>query len=64
MSTGAKTRLLNRQQVKAFVLSEAGKRHHRFTRVGADFYIRCEAHLREFIRWHVKQLPSRGKTIN
>lgn len=63
MSAGHRTRLINRKQVKEFALSVAEGRYHKFSRVGGDFYIRCEAHLREFISSHVKRLPSRGKTI-
>ena len=33
-------------------------------RVGGDFYIKCEADLKEFIRSYVRRLPSKGKTIN
>ena len=64
MSGGIKTKLINRKHVKAFALMIAEKRFHRFTRVGGDFYIRCEADLREFIRSYVRPLPSKGKTIN
>ncbi|MCX6970565.1 MAG: hypothetical protein NTV93_10490 [Verrucomicrobia bacterium] len=43
-----KTPLINRAQVKQFALEIAGKRAHRFTRVGNDFFLRCEAHTKEF----------------
>lgn len=58
------TRLINRKHVKLFALAMAEKRSHRFTRVGGDFFIRCEAKLKEFIRQQVHSLPSKGKTIN
>jgi hypothetical protein len=55
--------LLNRRKVKAFALTQAQQRAHKFTRVGGDFYVKCEANLREFIRNHIHRLPSVGKTI-
>jgi hypothetical protein len=64
MSIENKTKLISRKHVKQFALDAASQRSHRFTRVGGDFYIKCEAHLKEFIRRHVRQLPSKGKTIN
>jgi hypothetical protein len=64
MSLGIKTKLISRKHVKAFALMVAEKRFHRFTRVGGDFYIKCEGNLKEFIRSHVERLPSKGKTIN
>ncbi len=64
MSAGIKTKLISRKHVKLFALAAAEKRSHKFTRVGGDFYIRCESNLKEFIRQSVQQLPSKGKTIN
>lgn len=58
-----KTRLISRKHVKAFALSVAVERSHTFTRVGGDFFIQCEAQLKEFIRSYVRRLPSKGKTI-
>ena len=58
-----KVKLINRKHVKLFALSMAEARAHRFTRVGDEFFIKCEANLKEFIRNHVQRLPSRGKTI-
>ena len=63
MKAGIKTKLISRKHVKAFALLIAEKRFHRFTRVGGDFYVRCEGNLREFIRSYVARLPSKGKTI-
>jgi len=57
-------KLISRKHVKDFALSAASQRAHKFTRVGAAFFIRCEAHLKEFIRASVRALPSKGKTIN
>jgi hypothetical protein len=56
-------RLLNRKQVKQYALERASHRAHKFTRVGGDFYVKCEARLREFIQNYVHSLPSKGKTI-
>ena len=64
MRSGIKTKLISRKHVKAFALLIAEKRFHRFTRVGGDFYIKCEADLKAFIRSYVARLLSRGKTIN
>ena len=64
MRAGIKTKLISRKHVKAFALMIAEKRFHRFTRVGGDFYIKCEADLKTFIHSYVQRLPSKGKTIN
>ncbi len=55
--------LINRRKVKEFALEMAKHRAHKFTRVGADFYIKCEGNLKAFIRNQVHSLPSKGKTI-
>jgi hypothetical protein len=55
--------LLNRKQVKLYALEQARQRAHKFTRVGGDFYLKCEAHLRAFIGQYIHRLPSKGKTI-
>jgi hypothetical protein len=49
---------------KQFALACAEKQSHKFTRVGREFFIKCEGFLKEFIRNHVHHLPSKGKTIN
>jgi len=58
-----KTALINRRHVKALALAVARKRAHKFTRVGEEFLVRCDAHLREFVCSHIQRLPSKGKTI-
>ncbi len=55
--------LINRKKVKEFALEMAKHRAHKFTRVGGDFFIKCEGNLKEFIRTYVHRLPSKGKTI-
>ena len=55
--------LINRRQVKQYALERARSRAHKFSRVGSDFYVKCEAHLREFIQNYIHRLPSKGKTI-
>ena len=55
--------MVNRRKVKLFALEMAKSRHHKITRVGSGFYILCEAKLKEFIRNHIRRLPSKGKTI-
>lgn len=55
--------LLNKRKVKEFTLMQAQQRAHKFTRVGGDFYVKCEANLREFIGNYIHRLPSVGKTI-
>jgi hypothetical protein len=57
------TRLLNRKQVKEFALETAKSRAHKFTRVGSEFYVTCEAYLKQYIRGHIQRHPSVGKTI-
>ena len=55
--------LLNRRQVRAFVLDTAKARSHRFTRVSAGFLDQCEAELRNLIRDRVHRHPSVGRTL-
>jgi hypothetical protein len=55
--------MINRRKVKLFALEMAKSRSHKFTRVGGEFYIKCEANLKGFIRSQVHQHPSVGKTI-
>jgi hypothetical protein len=56
--------LINRSKVKEFALEMAKVRAHKFTRVGSEFFIKCEGNLKQFIRAQVHSLPSKGKTIN
>jgi hypothetical protein len=56
-------RLINRKHVKEFALEMAKGRAHKFTRVGGEFFLKCEVNLKEFIRNQVHRLPSKGKTI-
>jgi hypothetical protein len=55
--------LINRTRVKEFALETSRHRAHKFTRVGNDFFAKCEGNLKEFIRNYVQRLPSKGKTI-
>jgi hypothetical protein len=55
--------MINRRKVKLFALEMAKSRAHKFTRIGSEFYDKCEANLREFIRNQVQRHPSVGKTI-
>jgi hypothetical protein len=63
MSDSIKVKLISKTHVKKFALAMAEQRAHKFTRVSGDFYIQCEAHLKEFIRSHVRAMPSKGETI-
>jgi len=56
-------KLISKKHVKQFALDMASHRAHKFTRVGGDFFIKCEGNLKHFIRNYVQQLPSKGKTI-
>ena len=58
-----KLRLLNKKHVKEFALQMAKDRAHKFTRVGGEFLLKCEGRLKDYIRTYVRQLPSKGKTI-
>jgi hypothetical protein len=58
-----KLRLLNKKHVKEFALEMAKDRAHKFTRVGGEFLLKCEGRLKDYIRTYVRQLPSKGKTI-
>jgi hypothetical protein len=64
MSAEVKVKLVSKKHVKQFALDMAKTRAHKFTRVGGEFLIKCEANLKEFIRGSVSRLPSKGKTIN
>ena len=55
--------LINKKHVKLFALEIAKGRAHKFTQVGGEFFIKCEANLKEFIRNEVRRLPSMNKTI-
>jgi len=55
--------MINRRKVKLFALEMAKGRAHQFTRVGGEFYLKCEANLKTFIRNQVQRHPSIGKTI-
>lgn len=55
--------MINRRKVKLFALEMAKTRAHKFSRVGSEFYNRCEVNLKEFIRGQIHGLPSKGKTI-
>ena len=61
--SGFKVHLLNRKHVREFALEMAKSRAHKFTRVGAEFFLRCEGQLKAFIRSEVQRHPSVGKTI-
>ena len=56
-------RLINRKHVREFALEMAKSRAHRFTRVGGDFFLKCEGQLKAFIRSEVHRHPSVGKTL-
>ncbi len=58
-----RVRLLNRKNVREFALEMAKHRAHKFTRVGGDFFLKCEGQLKAFIRSEVQRHPSVGKTI-
>lgn len=55
--------MINRRKVKLFALEMAKTRAHKFTRVGSEFYDRCEVNLKQFIRDQIHRHPSVGKTI-
>ncbi len=55
--------LINRKKVKEFALEMAKGRAHKFTQVGSEFLVKCEANLRTYIRNQVHSLPSKGRTI-
>lgn len=59
----ASLHLINRKHVREFALELAKSRAHRFTRVGDDFFLKCEGQLKAFIRPEVHRHPSVGKTL-
>jgi len=56
-------RFISRKHVREFALEMAKSRAHKFTRVGGDFYLKCEGQLKAFIRSEVHRHPSVGRTI-
>ena len=58
-----KTKLISRSHVRKFALDVAQTRGSKFTRVGGEFFIKCEGHLKEFIRSYIHRMPGVGKTI-
>ncbi len=58
-----RVRLINRKYVKEFALEMSKSRAHKFTRVGGEFLLKCEANMKEFIRNYIRSIPSKGKTI-
>ncbi len=64
MSSDIKVKLISKTHVRRFALDMAKTRAHKFTRVGGDFFIKCEANLKEFVRNYISHLPSKGKTIS
>lgn len=63
MSIDYKVKLVSKKHVRRFALDMAKSRAHKFTRVGGEFFLKCEANMKEFIRNYVQRLPSKGKTI-
>ena len=56
--------LITRSKVKDYALAVSReKRGGKFTRVGNDFFVRCEANLRVFIESEVQRHPSVGVTL-
>jgi len=64
VSAAIKVKLVSKKHVKQFALDMAKTRAHKFTRVGGQFFLQCEANLKDYIRNYVHRLPSKGKTIN
>ena len=58
-----RVRLLNRKNVREFALEMAKHLAHKFTRVGGDFFLKCEGQLKAFTRSEVQRHPFVGKTI-
>ena len=56
-------RLISRKHVREFALEMAKTRAHKFTRVGGDFFLKCEGQLKALIRSEVHRHPSVGKTL-
>jgi hypothetical protein len=55
--------LINKKNTRDFALYAAKGRAHKFSRVSADYYLRAESALKEWIRKDLNTLPSVGKTI-
>jgi hypothetical protein len=62
--TKATYKLICVSKVKKFALEYAKvNRAQKFSRVGEDFLIACEANLKTFIQGRVGSHPSKGKTL-
>ena len=59
----ARVRLISRKHVREFALEMAKSRAHKFTRVGSEFFLRCEGQLKAYIRSEVQRHPSVGRTL-
>jgi len=56
--------LVNKATLRKFILDVAKtERHHPFTRVADSVYDEAEGVLRSWARNKVRQIPSKGKTI-
>jgi hypothetical protein len=63
VSSNVRVKLISKKHVRQFALDMAKCRAQKFTRVGGDFFLKCEGHLKEFIRSYIQRIPSKGKTI-
>lgn len=56
--------LVNKATLRKFILDAAKtERHHPFTRVADSVYDEAEGLLRSWARNKVRQIPSKGKTV-
>jgi len=55
--------LINKKAVKQYALDCAKERHHKFSRVSANFFIFIESKIKTDLRNYIHTLPSVGKTI-
>lgn len=56
-------KLISKTHVKKFAMSMSETRAWKFNRISDNFYVRCEAKLKDFIRNEVAAHPSRGSTL-
>lgn len=58
-----KVKLISKTHVKTFAFSMGETRAWKFTRISDDFYVRCEANLKNFVRNEIAKHATRGVTL-
>lgn len=62
-TVATQVKLISKTHVKKFALSMGETRAWKFTRISDEFYVACEAAMKNFIRGRVDNHPSKGVTL-